>query len=312
MAGGGAVCAATVRSGSRVGKTRRMPSLTGTGIWAAPLRYGDPAMAADAAAELETLGYAAVWIPDVGGDVFASVENLLRATTSLTVATGILNLWMHEAQEAASQHARLTQTHGRRFLMGIGVSHAPLIDQAEAGRYTKPLAHMRAFLNGLDAGTPPVAVEDRVLAALGPKMLALAGERTAGTHAYLVTPEHTAVAREALGPGKLIAPEQAVVLEADPAVARAIARSHLAIYLGLPNYTNNWKRVGFTDDDIAAGGSDRLVDAFVAWGGVDAIVERVQAHRDAGADHVCVQVLNSQPQDLPLVEWRALAPALTS
>ena len=289
-----------------------MTSLTGTGVWSAPLRYGEPAAAADAAAELESLGYSAVWLPDVGGDVFGSVENILRATSSLTVATGILNLWMHEAAEAASHHARLTKAHGRRFLMGIGVSHAPLIDQAAAGRYTKPVAHMRAFLDGLDSATVPVAVDDRVLAALGPKMLELAGERTAGTHPYLVTPEHTAVAREALGPDKLVAPEQAVVLEADPTAARAIARSHLAGYLGLPNYTNNWKRFGFTDDDIAAGGSDRLVDAFVAWGGEDAIVERVQAHRDAGADHVCVQVLTSNLWELPLDEWRALAPALTS
>jgi probable F420-dependent oxidoreductase len=151
-----------------------------------------------------------------------------------------------------------------------------------------------------------------VLAALGPKMLELAGERTAGTHPYLVTPEHTGVARQALGPGKLVAPEQAVVLETDPIVARAIARSHLAGYLSLPNYTNNWKRFGFTDDDLADGGSDRLVDAFVAWGGEDAIVERVQAHRDAGADHVCVQVLTDNLWELPLAEWRTLAPALTS
>lgn len=289
-----------------------MTSLTGTGVWAAPLRYGDAAAAADAAAELEALGYTAAWIPDVGGDVFASVENLLQATTSLTIATGILNLWMHEPQDAAAQHARLTQDHGRRFVMGIGVSHAPLIDMAEAGRYTKPLAHMRAFLDGLDAASIPVAVEDRLLAALGPKMLALAGERTAGTHPYLVTPEHTAVARDALGPGKVVAPEQAVVLESDPAAARAIARSHLAGYLGLPNYTNNWKRFGFSDDDIAGGGSDRLVDAFVAWGDTDAIVARVQAHRDAGADHVCVQVLTANVWDFPLAEWRTLAPALTS
>jgi probable F420-dependent oxidoreductase len=293
-------------------ETRPVTPLAATGVWSAPLRYGEPAAAADAAAELEALGYAACWLPDVGGDVFACVENLLQATSSLTVATGILNLWMHEAEEAASQHARLTAAHGRRFLMGIGVSHAPLIDHAEAGRYTKPLAHMRAFLDGLDSASTPVAVEDRVLAALGPKMLELAGERTAGTHPYLVTPEHTAVAREALGPGKLVAPEQAVVLETDPVTARDIARSHLAGYLGLPNYTNNWKRFGFTDDDIAAGGSDRLVDAFVAWGGEDAIVERVQAHRDAGADHVCVQVLTSAPRDLPLAQWRALAPALTA
>ena len=294
------------------GENGRMTSLTATGVWAAPLRYGDPSAAADAAAELEALGYGAIWVPDVGGDVFGSVENLLGATSSLTVATGILNLWMHEPEDASSEHARLTKAHGHRFLMGIGVSHAPLIDSSEPGRYTKPLSRMRAYLDGLDAAPVPVAVEDRVLAALGPKMLDLAGERAAGTHPYLVTPEHTAVAREALGSGKLVAPEQAVVLATDPVEARAIARSHLAGYLGLPNYTNNWKRFGFTDDDIADGGSDRLVDAFVAWGDEDAIVDRVQAHRDAGADHVCVQVLTADLWELPLDEWRALAPSLTS
>ena len=289
-----------------------MTSLNATGVWASPLRYGDPAAAADAAAELEALGYTAAWIPDVGGDLFPAVENLLQATSSLTVATGILNLWMHEPEETAAQHARLTEAHGARLLIGIGVSHAPLIDHGNPGRYAKPLTRMREFLDGLDAATPPLAAADRVLAALGPKMLELARERTAGTHPYWVTPEHTAVAREALGPDKLVAPEQAVVLEKDPATARAIVRSNMSIYLGLPNYTNNWKRFGFTDEDLADGGSDRLVDALVAWGDEDAIVERVQAHRDAGADHVCVQVFTADPSALPLAEWRALAPALTT
>jgi probable F420-dependent oxidoreductase len=289
-----------------------MTALTGSGVWSAGLRYGDPAAAAEAAAELEALGYTAAWLPDIGGDLFSAVENVLAATTSLTVATGILNLWMHDPTDAAAEHARLTTAHGRRFLMGIGVSHGPFIDLAEPGRYTKPLTRMREFLDGLDAAPTPVAVEDRVLAALGPKMLELARARTAGTHPYLVTPEHTAVAREALGPGQLVAPEQAVVLETDPAAARAIARSHLSVYLGLPNYTNNWKRFGFTDGDLADGGSDRLVDAFVARGDVDAIVERVQAHRDAGADHVCVQVLTDNPMELALDGWRELAPALTT
>jgi probable F420-dependent oxidoreductase len=287
-----------------------MSSLTGSGVWSAALRYGDSAAAAEAAAELEALGYTAAWLPDVGGDLFPAVENLLGATSSLTVATGILNLWLHEPTDAAAEHARLTAAHGQRFLMGIGVSHGPFIDMAEPGRYTKPLARMREFLDGLDAAPVPVAVDDRVLAALGPKMLDLARARTAGTHPYLVTPEHTAVARQAVGPGKLVAPEQAVVLEMDAGAARAIARSHLAVYLGLPNYSNNWKRFGITDDDLAEGGSDRLVDALVAWGDEGAIAQRVQAHRDAGADHVCVQVLTDSPMDLPLLQWRELAPAL--
>lgn len=287
-------------------------SLSGTGVWSAPLRYGDPAAAADAAAELEGLGYTALWIPDVGGDLFPAVANLLAATTTATVATGILNLWMHEADETAAQHATLTAAHGDRFLVGIGASHQPLIDLAEAGRYQKPYSKMVTYLDELDAASPtPLAPSARVLAALGPKMLELAKQRTAGVHPYLVTPEHTAVARQALGPDRLVAPEQAVVLSTDPDEARAIGRSHLAMYVGLPNYANNWKRFGFTDDDTADGGSDRLVDALVAWGDEDAIAARVAAHRDAGADHVCVQVLTADLMGFPLDGWRRLAPALT-
>ena len=287
-----------------------MEPITGTGVWAASLRYGDPSSAADAISELESLGYSTAWIPDVGGDVFAAVENLMSATTAMTVATGILNLWMHTPEEAAQQHARLTSTHGQRFLMGIGVSHALLIDQKGPGTYAKPLQRMREFLDGLDAAEIPVASSDRMLAALGPKMLQLAGERTSGSHPYLVTPEHTAVVRAALGPDKLIASEQAVVLETDPAKARAIARTHLSTYSLLPNYTNNWKRIGFTDDDLTDGCSDRLVDAFVAWGDEDAILTRVQAHRDAGADHVCIQALSENVGNHSMDQWRALAPVL--
>ena len=282
----------------------------GTGIWSGTLRYGDPGAAAAAAAELESLGYSALWIPDIGGDVFAAIENLLKPTSSVVVATGILNLWMHTPAETAAHHARLTTTFGPRVLVGIGVSHAPLIDRDEAGRYARPLARMREFLDGLDDAPQPLAADARVLAALGPKMLDLARARTSGSHPYLVTPDHTAVAREALGTGKYVAPEQAVVLETDPATARAIGRTHLEGYLKLPNYTNNWKRLGFTEDDIADGGSDHLVDAFVAWGDEDAIVTRVRAHRDAGADHVCIQVLTEDPAALPLAPWRTLAPAL--
>lgn len=284
--------------------------LDGTGIWSSGLRYGDAAQAADAAAELDGLGYSALWIPDVGGDLFAAVRNLLAGTTTATVATGILNLWMHEADETAAQHAALTEAHGDRFLVGIGVSHAPLIDMAEAGKYRKPLTKMREYLDGLDAAATPLAPRERVLAALGPKMLELAKDRTAGVHPYLVTPDHTAVARDAVGPDRLVAPEQAVVLSSDPTRARELARNHLAGYLGLPNYANNWKRFGFTDDDIADGGSDRLVDALVVWGDDAAIRARIDEHRAAGADHVCVQVLTDSPVELPLAQWRELAPAL--
>ena len=284
--------------------------MTGTGVWAASLRYGDAATSAEAAAELESLGYGAVWIPDVGGDVFGAVENLLGGTKTMTIATGILNLWMHSAEETAAQHARLTAEHGQRFMVGIGISHAPLIDHTEPGRYRTPLAKTAEFLDGLDAAPIPLAADDRMLAALGPKMVQLAGERTAGTHPYLITPEHTAQARAALGPTATIAAEQAVILDTNPESARSVARLNLSTYLGLPNYTNNWKRIGFTDDDLANGGSDRLIDALVAWGDDTAIRERVQAHRDAGADHVCVQVLTPDRIDHALPQWRTLAAAL--
>jgi probable F420-dependent oxidoreductase len=286
--------------------------LSGTGIWSSALRYGEPGPSAAAATELEQLGYSALWVPDVGGDVFAAVKNLLAATSTVTIATGILNLWMHTPEETAAQHAALTAEHGPRFLVGIGVSHAPLIDRVkEPGAYRKPLQQMTEFLDGLDAAETPLAQDDRCLAALGPKMLELSRTRTAGTHPYLVTPEHSRIAREALGPDGLVASEQGVVLETDPTKAREAARAHLATYLALPNYANNWMRLGFTPDDVVDGGSDRLVDALVVWGDEATIAARVQEHRDAGASHVCIQVLGGAPLDLPLDVWRALAPALT-
>lgn len=285
--------------------------LNGIGIWSPHLRYGDPAQAAAAAAELEQLGYTALWIPDVGGDVFGSLENLLAATSTATIATGILNVWMHRPDDTAAAHARLVAAHGPRFLCGIGISHRPLIDHVNSpGTYQQPVAKMADYLDGLDAAPTPLAANDRVLAALGPKMLDLARTRTAGTHPYLVTPELTEMARAGVGPDRLVASEQAVVLETDPTAARAIARQHLATYIGLPNYTNNWKRQGFTDDDLADGGSDRLVDALVVWGDEAAITARVQMQRDAGADHVCIQVLTADPMSMPRHEWQVLAAAL--
>ncbi|HWA65747.1 MAG TPA: LLM class F420-dependent oxidoreductase [Mycobacteriales bacterium] len=287
-----------------------MQAVTGIGVWAAQLRYGDPGEIRDMAAELEALGYSALWIPDVGGDLFTSVEVLLDATGRATIATGILNLWMHAAEQTAQQHSRLTAAYGDRFLVGIGVSHQPLIDRKSPGRYTKPLSAMRDYLDRLDQADPPLPRDRRVLAALGPKMLELARGRAAGAHPYNVTPEHTAVARSAVGPDAIVATELAVALTSDPAAARAAGRQHLSIYLDLPNYTNNLRRLGFGDDDFADGGSDRLVDALVAWGDESAIAARVREHRDAGADHVCIQVVN-QDAGAPRDQWRALAPALT-
>jgi probable F420-dependent oxidoreductase len=234
---------------------------------------------------------------------------LLAATDRATVATGILNVWMHEPAEVAARRASWSEPWQARALFGLGVSHAPLIDQNSPGRYTKPYATMVSYLDGLDAAETPLPADARVLAALGPRMLALARDRSSGVHPYLVTPEHAHRAREILGNGPLIATEQAVVLETDPDAARAIARNHLAMYLPLPNYWNNLKRLGYDESDLLQGGSDRIVDAIVAWGDVDAIKTRVDAHRDAGADHVCIQVLRAD-YEFPTAEWRELAPAL--
>jgi probable F420-dependent oxidoreductase len=285
--------------------------LTGIGIWSGELRYGDEGERRDAAAELETLGYTALWIPDVGGDVFGALRDLLDATSTIVAATGILNLWMHSAAEVGQGLADLDADHPGRTLLGIGVSHSLLIEQTHPGAYAKPLSVTRNYLDELDAVSPTVPVERRVLAALGPKMLELARDRAAGAHPYLVTPEHTKTAREVLGDGPMLLPEQHVVLETDPARARALAREGLSVYLQLPNYVNNWRRLGFTEDDFGDGGSDRLVDHVVVWGDEATIAARVQAHFDAGADHVCVQAYTgSERTEFPRAEWRALAPAL--
>jgi probable F420-dependent oxidoreductase len=283
--------------------------LTGTGIWSAHMRYGDPARIAEAAAELDDLGYSAIWIPDVGGDVLGSVEALLGAAPRITIATGILNIWMHEPAEVAQRRATWSEAWQHRFLLGLGVSHAPLIDHGNPGRYTKPFSRMVEYLDGLDQATPPFPVAARVLAALRPKMLGLARDRTAGIHPYFVPPEHIARAREIVGADATIATELAVVLDRDPTTARETARRHTAIYTTLENYTNNLRQFGYGDEDFADRGSDRLVDAIVAWGDIDAVVERVGAMRDAGADHVCIQVIRAD-DELPRADWRELAPAL--
>ena len=283
--------------------------LTGVGLWSSQLRYGNPEEAADAAAELDELGFPALWIPDVGGPVLDAVDNLLSATTKTVIATGILNLWMHEPAEVAARYATLTETHGDRFLLGIGVSHAPLIDSQEPGRYRKPLAATKAFLDGIDATPQPVPTGNRVLAALGPKMLELSATRAGGAHPYLTSPEHTRQAREVLGEGPLLLPEQSVLLTDSRDEARAIGTDWLRSYLALPNYANNILRTGFTEEDISTV-SDRLFDALIAWGDEETVLRRVAEHRDAGADHVCVQVLTADPREFPREQWRRLAAAL--
>ncbi len=275
------------------------------GIWSGQF-WGDRSTVQEAATELEALGYGALWFNN-GSDIFELAKDLLKVTQHISVATGILNIWAHPAPEVAERQHELEVDTPGRFLLGLGVSHAHLVDKDEPGRYAKPLERMRAYLDELDSAPEPVPTDQRMLAALGPRMLTLSRERSIGAHPYLVTPEHTRFARGILGQGRLLAPEQAVVLETDPTQARDIARRHLARYMQAPNYTGNWIRLGFTADDLTDGGSDRLVDALVAWGDVDAIGRRIAEHLQAGADHVCIQVLTADSTSLPRAEWQALA-----
>jgi probable F420-dependent oxidoreductase len=277
------------------------------GVWSPQLREGDPGAVAEAAAELEEIGFGAIWVPGrEHHDLEERLHLLLSSTQRITVATGIVSIWTHPANATAALHARLTSEFPGRFLLGLGVSHAPAV----GGTYRKPLTEMVRYLDELDAADPPVPRTERVLAALAPRMLALARQRALGSHPYLVTPEHTRNAREALGPDALLAPEQTVVLEEAADAARAVARAWLARYLQLPNYADNWVRIGFDRADIENGGSDRLVDALVAWGDVHAIRAKVDAQRAAGADHVAIQVVTSDPAQLPREQWRRLAAAL--
>jgi len=270
------------------------------GVWGGAFRT-DTSETLEHAAELEELGYGALWIPGgIGGSILADVGRVLAATRRVPVATGILNVWRHNAAEVAAESMAL----GERFLLGVGISHAPLIGDT----YQSPLAVMTKYLDALDAaGHSP---DRRIVAALGPKMLELARERSIGTHPYWVPVQHSAAARAALGPGKLVAPEVTVALETDPAAARALGRQFMKIYLGLPNYTNNVLRFGFTPDDLVNGGSDRLVDAIVAWGDEAAIAARLREHHAAGADHVCIQVLGTRQDEVPMAALRRLAPAV--
>ncbi|UUU21568.1 LLM class F420-dependent oxidoreductase [Streptomyces sp. DSM 40750] len=275
------------------------------GIWSAGLRAEDPARngeLADAAAELEELGFGAIWLGGNTG-VHHAVP-LVEATAHITVATGIQSIWQHEAADTAVRFAELEAAHPGRFLLGLGVSHAKLAEQ-----YRRPYTAMVDYLDALDAAGVPA--DRRVLAALGPKMLRLSRDRSAGSHPYLVTPEHTAEAREILGEGPLLAPELKVIPETDPDRARTTARTHLAFYLGLPNYTNTFLRLGFTDSDLADGGSDRLIDAVYAWGDDARLRARVEEFHAAGADHVALQVIDGRAGDaLPREEWRRLAGVL--
>ena len=285
------------------------------GLWQYQLDQVPSAQSREVAAEIEELGYGAIWIPEmVGRESFVNSTLLLSGTERIVVATGIASIWARDALNANSALHTITEAFPDRFLMGLGVSHQVMVEGLRGHEYARPYSAMRTYLEAMDNGmftaSPPTTDTHRVLAALGPKMLALAAERTDGAHPYFIPVEHTAFAREQMGPDAKLYPEQAAVLETDPGRAREIARGHMSMYLTLPNYTNNLKRFGWTDDDFADGGSDGLVDAIVAWGDEAAIADRVSAHHAAGADHVCVQVLPAEPTAIPMDEWRRLAPAL--
>jgi probable F420-dependent oxidoreductase len=270
------------------------------GIWTSVRPFGVE-RAGEAAKLAEQLGFGAWW---VGGSPEArDLRPLLEATTALVAATGILNVWKSDPAETAAGDAELRGEFPGRVMLGIGIGHPEATSD-----YRRPLTAMRGFLDALDASPTPPPAEERCLAAIGPKMLALAGERTAGTHPYFVTVEHTRFARERLGPGKLVAPEVACVIETDPARARAVAPEYAAQYLGLSNYTRNLLEFGFTEADLADGGSDRLIDAVIPQGTVEQVADAVRAHLDAGADHVCVQPLGEP--GIPRASWTALAAAL--
>jgi probable F420-dependent oxidoreductase len=265
----------------------------------------------EAASELDELGYGAIWTGSSEANL-ARQERILAATNRIVAASGIVSVWLNPADELSASYQRLETEYPDRLLIGLGSSHAPMVE-AKGIRYERPLSRLRAYVDELDTITDGIPVDRRILAALGPKALSLAADRSLGAHPYLVTPVHTREARERIGSEAWLAPEQTVVLESNPEKARAIARAMLQLYLGLPNYTNSLKRQGFTDEDFGSGGSDRLIDALVAWGDPDAILGRIAAHREAGASHVSIQVLNSPEagtDGLPREGWRVLGEAL--
>lgn len=284
------------------------------GVWFGGLGWAPWAQARDAARRVEELGYGALWLSEtpMAREPFAFAGSLLAATERIPVATGIASIWARDALAARNGAFSLAETHPGRFVLGLGVSHAPAV-QVRGQQYDKPLSAMKRYLDGFDAvdwAGPPVSEPvPLVLATLRPKMLQLAGERTSGAHPYFTPVEHTRVARETLGAGPLLAPEVSVAVEADPAKARERARSFMKLYLTLPNYTNNLRDLGWGDADLADGGSDALVDAIVGWGSIDAVTTRVRDHLAAGADHVCIQVVGVGVEQA-VSELEALAPAL--
>jgi probable F420-dependent oxidoreductase len=270
------------------------------GVWVSPRSVREESLG-EAAALVEQLGYGTFWLG--GSPKLSALRPILAATERLVAATGILNVWQNEPQEVAVEHAQLAQEFPGRLLAGIGIGHPEATSD-----YTRPLSTMKGFLDGLDSAADPLPVEERCLAALGPKMLELSAERSLGAIPYFVPLEHTPYARERLGSDALLAPEVACVIDTDIARAREKARDYARMYLLPGNYTNNLLRLGFTEEDIAGDGSDRLIDAVIPHGSPLEVAAAVQAHLDAGANHVCLQPLGVS--GIPREEWAALASAL--
>jgi probable F420-dependent oxidoreductase len=278
-------------------------------VWQPFFLRNDSPAAVDAAIELEELGYSRLWFSaGFGKNIPPRFRDILDGTKSIGVASGIVTIWHSSPAEAAAFTQDAERAHPGRFLLGLGASHAVLVEGDGTG-YRKPYSKMVAYLDALDAAGLPA--ERRILAALGPRMLELSRDRSAGAHPYFTPAEHTAEARTALGPGRLLAPEVAVVIEADAAAARATARQYTTHYLALPNYTNNLRRFGWTEEDFAAGGSDRLVDALIPWGTPEKVAAGLEKHYQAGADEVAIQVLNGgDTTTFPAAAFRTLAAIL--
>jgi len=288
--------------------------LNRVGVWTFALGGLPFPMLREAAAEIEELGYGSLWFPESpAGEPFVASSLVLASTSTLIAGTGIASIWLRHPATMNATARGLGRAFPGRFLLGLGVSHALMVDTLFPDQYAKPVALMRKYLDDMDAvpmgREPPRERPPRVLAALGDKMLELARDRADGAHPYNATAEHTAHARAVLGPDKLLVPEQAVVLSSDRSEVRARARAHLSTYLLLENYRNNWLRLGFTEDDFADGGSERLCDALVVGGDAEAIRRRVADHLQAGADHVLIQALG-EGRTVPLDQWRELGPAL--
>ena len=284
------------------------------GIWYGRIDALPTSQAKEAAQLVESLGFGTLWVAEaVGRDPFVSSSILLGATSKLALATGIANIYARDPMTMVAGQKTLAEAFPDRFLLGLGVSHANLVAGVRKHDYSKPYSFMVEYLARMDKALfmahGPANDPGRVLAALGPKMLELSASEANGAHPYFTTPDHTASAREIMGPDALLAPEQMVVLSTDPLEARSVARAGMKVYLGLPNYWNNLVRLGFTDEDRTDGGSDRLVDAIVAWGTDEQISARINEHVAAGADHVCVQVLRMD-NAMPGAEWSRLADAL--